>query len=437
MQRNDPFTDADERKSTVHENLDAERQQVIYATLQPLLASQYFRKSKRYPALLEYIVRHTLKGAVESLKERFIGAEVFGRPIDYDTNSDPCVRVAAGEVRRRMALYYSENIDVPVRIELPLGSYVAEFHFANLPKENEEQEESGNRIETPKKETSLEHETTTYIRRLTPMKFWRLSGNKVAVSSAVLLIIAALAATTFYFEHTAYRMRYSFWAPMMQETKVSPLIVVAQSPSTTSVTRPLDDVADSSGQSSPHGTLDINIAAADICSVFGKFNRRCEIIPAHSATLQDFRDRSVVLVGNLDSTWTVRLMAPLRYRLASAPQPEQSLTHDAHIVDSYRKEDSIYWKADTQDSSNGIRHDYAIITRFHSDTTGSSIVIFAGLDNLSTSTVAILSATPGKLGHIVKMAPKGWGGDNFEAVVQIDVLRGYPESSKVVATYFW
>ena len=76
------------------------------------------------------IVEHALAGRLDNLRERMIGAEMFGRPIDYDTANDAVVRVKANEVRRRLAQYYSEEGagQDAVRIELPTGSYVPELH---------------------------------------------------------------------------------------------------------------------------------------------------------------------------------------------------------------------------------------------------------------------------------------------------------------------
>lgn len=100
----------------------------ILAELQEVLASPHFCNSKRYPALLEYIVEKTLAGEADLLKERTLGVEVFDRPPSYDTNADTVVRYTAGEVRKRLSLYYSELGRRPrVRISLPAGSYVPEF----------------------------------------------------------------------------------------------------------------------------------------------------------------------------------------------------------------------------------------------------------------------------------------------------------------------
>ena len=67
--------------------------------LHSIADSPYFCNSKRYPALLRYIVENALAGKSELLKERALGIDVFDRPATYDTNADTVVRFTAGEVR--------------------------------------------------------------------------------------------------------------------------------------------------------------------------------------------------------------------------------------------------------------------------------------------------------------------------------------------------
>ena len=78
--------------------------------LERILAHPQFQNSRRYPALLRYVVERTLDGNGSSLKERTIGIEVFGREPNYDTNQDHTVRTSAGEVRKRLAQSMSSLI---------------------------------------------------------------------------------------------------------------------------------------------------------------------------------------------------------------------------------------------------------------------------------------------------------------------------------------
>src|SRR3954468_16436465 len=100
----------------------------VHAQLARLLESPHFRNSKRSQALLRFVVQAALAGDQNSLKERRIGAAVFGREPAYDTAQDPIVRNAAIEVRKRLAQHYLEpEHAAELRIELPSGSYIPAF----------------------------------------------------------------------------------------------------------------------------------------------------------------------------------------------------------------------------------------------------------------------------------------------------------------------
>ena len=94
--------------------------ELVLKELEAIVASYHFRGSKRYPALLKYVVSAALDGHAAELKERTLGVEVFGRDPDYDTSADPVVRFSASEVRKRIAQYYHENGNQSgLQIELP------------------------------------------------------------------------------------------------------------------------------------------------------------------------------------------------------------------------------------------------------------------------------------------------------------------------------
>ena len=107
---------------------------LVRGQLEKILASHVFAGSRRTQDFLRLIVGHALDGDVDNLRERMIGAEMFGRPVGYDTGSDSVVRVRASEVRKKLAQYYSKTKEEnpAVRIDLPSGSYVPRFHFEPL-----------------------------------------------------------------------------------------------------------------------------------------------------------------------------------------------------------------------------------------------------------------------------------------------------------------
>lgn len=113
------------------------RQQEIREELARVLESSTFRTSKRCKEFLQYVVDQTVNGANGSLKERSIGVELFGLPHDYDTGQHTIVRVTASETRKKLAQFYQGEgggaANNALRIDLPPGSYAADFVWNETP----------------------------------------------------------------------------------------------------------------------------------------------------------------------------------------------------------------------------------------------------------------------------------------------------------------
>jgi hypothetical protein len=101
----------------------------ILSCLKQILASNEFRSSRRCQEFLSHVVEHALSGDFDEIKERILGIRVFGRDASYDTNYDSIVRVTASDVRKRLLRYYKTSSPSALRIELPSGSYIPEFHY--------------------------------------------------------------------------------------------------------------------------------------------------------------------------------------------------------------------------------------------------------------------------------------------------------------------
>jgi hypothetical protein len=84
-----------------------------------------FKGSQRSVQFIRYIVEQAIEGHLDTLKERVIGMELFGRSPAYDTSEDAIVRVTASDVRKRLLQHYGQyGAASGLRITLPLGSYV-------------------------------------------------------------------------------------------------------------------------------------------------------------------------------------------------------------------------------------------------------------------------------------------------------------------------
>ncbi len=111
--------------------LSPEQSAAVRMHLKEVLSSDAFLGGLRAQHFLQLVVEHALAGELDCLRERMLGVEMFGRPIDYDTGNDAVVRVKASEVRRRLLQYYQSLSTPPaVQIEVPAGSYAPQFHWA-------------------------------------------------------------------------------------------------------------------------------------------------------------------------------------------------------------------------------------------------------------------------------------------------------------------
>jgi len=96
--------------------------------LQRVVNSQELRRATRLRELLLYLGQRLLKSHAESIREQEIGAAVFGRSENYDTNIDNIVRVNVSELRKRLCHYFeTEGAAEPVLMEIPRGGYLPIF----------------------------------------------------------------------------------------------------------------------------------------------------------------------------------------------------------------------------------------------------------------------------------------------------------------------
>lgn len=94
-----------------------------------IVRSESFKGSARHQRLLQHLVQRTLAGETRALKESVLAVELFDRAArSYDPSRDTIVRVEARRLRQRLTRYYeTEGSDSPLRIELPVGSYIPAF----------------------------------------------------------------------------------------------------------------------------------------------------------------------------------------------------------------------------------------------------------------------------------------------------------------------
>ena len=100
----------------------------IRRQLQLVLESADFDTTERNRRFLAYVVEESLAGRSDRIKAYTIAVEVFGRDASFDPQSDPIVRVEAGQLRRALERFYlASGRNDAIHIAIPKGGYAPQF----------------------------------------------------------------------------------------------------------------------------------------------------------------------------------------------------------------------------------------------------------------------------------------------------------------------
>lgn len=128
-------------------NIAKPNEEQIKQQLERILGSEAFTRSARLTDFLSYIVEQEITGKGDLIKGYTIGVEVFGKPKDFDPDTDASIRVDAARLRKALKLYYyDEGVDDPVIIRIPKGKYRPKF-ITNIAEPDQ--------VEPPKKSRTM------------------------------------------------------------------------------------------------------------------------------------------------------------------------------------------------------------------------------------------------------------------------------------------
>ena len=393
-----------------------EDRQLILDELKAILANPHFRGSKRYPALLNYVVNAALDGRSSDLKERTLGVEVFGRDPDYDTNADPVVRVSAGEVRKRIAQFYHENGRSPrVQIELPLGSYVPEFSLLA-----QDGADTQSVAEQPRPHVAKDS----------------ISSSKSLVQIATPLLLAAvLAAAAIASFHRGTPARNEpaiekLWEPLLQTSQPVLIVVGTTHPDNMMPEPPQTSFDDHLANPNHHFSVQSAIALAHAAGILEQYGKSYEIKEAPETNLTDVRSRSLVLVGARNNDWTMQVINSLRIRFKFDEGPIER-------IQDVQNPGQMSWMIDRFKPYSSVTADYAIVARLRDATTEGPVLVIAGLGPYGTEAAGEFASSPKYLEKVRKQLPLGWETKNLEVVLKTDVIDGKAGPPVLLAATAW
>ena len=427
--------------------------------LQQILESQPFRTSRQCRDLLQYIVENSLRGQDAQLRERVVGAEVFGRPPDYDTAEDPVVRMRAADVRKRLAQFYQAEEPHALHIELKPGAYRASFRWAAsspgegtpiavASKEQHPAREPDKGLQKPDKglqtAARLLPESIMAVPSQKRQPIWRVV---VAVATALFLCGFAVWQARLWAGRTRAQAR--FWAPVTQAQ--GPVLLYVGSnvayrftPDYLNQYRQEHGLAEQNGPEFfpelPRGatiradtlmqvkntfvtTGDLH-ASVQVTSLLNSWGRSFVLRAAEDVSMSDLRHMPAVLIGGFNNRWSLATtdQLPLRFR------------DGLSIVDQAHPEQR--WTVDPNEHRMPTE-DFALISRVFRSSTGTPVLVLGGIGSYGTEAAAEFVSSPERMNELLRAAPAGWEGKNMQAVLRIRVVDYTPVSVDVVRTVFW
>jgi hypothetical protein len=398
----------------------------VHQQLERLLATPLFNSSKRYPSFLKYVVTHSLAGQTDQLKERILGVEIFGRSADYDTNTDPIVRVTAAEIRKRIEQYYQDpKHSQEIRLYLPAGSYAPQYSWPGRPAGltsaiSPSHTDETHSVQPTDAPAPAAHRVPTVFK-----------GGKPAVLLLLLLLMGASTAIWFASRPPALKQ---FWEPFVKSSEPVLFCIADQSQYSTLKLR---DAADPQREITLNDSMvtiiidDVSplVNVAGLLRTYGKTYR---VQGEASTSLTDLRRGPSVFIGAFDNNWTLRLTSPLRFHFANDSEMTQLWIEDR--TNPGKRE----WMLDRGvQQQTGTYKDYAIVARMVDPNTDQFVVVAAGIGRGGTVAAGEFLVDARRMEDMLKQLPRSWNQKNMEIVLETQVIQGRSGPPRVTAVHVW
>jgi hypothetical protein len=405
-----------------------EDQALVQQQLEKLLATSHFSSSRRYPSFLRFVVNNALTGQTDLLKERILGVEIFGRHADYDTATDPIVRVTATEIRKRIEQYYHEaGHDSEIRISLPAGSYVPQFFLPGKGHGPSVEQIVPSTPPLPAKLKDAGEIDISYVRapqRSVPLRMVILAA-----------VLAALVPASYFAWRSMYpSMVKSFWAPFVASGEPVLLCIADQNQYSTIKLR---DAADPQHETTLTDTLTTVVIddvgpLSSIAGLLRTYGKNYRVQAEASTSLTDLRRGPSVFIGAFDNGWTLRLTSPLRYHFAN----DAGMTR-FWIEDRENPGKSQWVLVRDVQQRTGTYKDYAIVARFVDPNSDQYALVVAGIARGGTVAGGEFLVDSDRVNEISHYVPKNWDRKNIEIVLETQVIEGRSGPPRIAAVHVW
>ena len=410
----------------------------IRQELEIILKSSAFRGSKRSQLFLRHVVERALVGC-EEIKERSIGVEVFGRDATYDPGDDSVVRGTARDVRSRLNQFHLAHKDRPVRIELPHGSYIPEFHWPEDSPAAEVRQIAAQHV--------AETEPAKPAKAGPPrQKWWRWAAvcGICTLLAGVVLWVAGQRQTL-----APPKVLERFWSPLVSVPE--PVLICAPAPVSYDFSGPVRKRFGTMPPSSPLQVGPIRFppdgivygreiatftdtyvgqgdaqAIARFAAMLGRMGKPFELKTCLRTSLGDLRHTPAIVIGAFDNDWSGRETDDLPFVFSCNPK---------HLVreTGFAKRQWIPAKGPQGQNLD----DYALISRLWDPSIGQYVVLAAGIMNYGTEAAGEFLTNPAYLAEAFRNVSSNWSKQNIQIVLHVTVIDKSPGGPRVVAMRVW
>jgi hypothetical protein len=427
----------------------------VKEALGQILRSAPFNGSKQSQTLLKYLVEHSLGEEGDSLKERTIGIEVFGRKPDYNTAEDPIVRARVGEIRKRLAQYYQspEAQDSALHIFILPGSYRPTF--ALHPGENDGSQDGAvtDQTETVDSHTGEDHaspKTAALVARAPGKARWRIWAVAAPAVCVVLLVawigiqkwtksdldlfwgpildskrpVVIYAGTAPVYVRTM-ESYYSKMPPLQPgEEKQPALKWTLPSLAEQEVLTAKDVLVDTNG----YVEVGDVTAVSNVTGLLNGHQHKFDLRLGPDLAFEDLHGSPTILVGSFANFWTMNMNPDLRFYF----------DRDLNIRE--RGGQGRVWSIShgaSRARSSTITEDYAIISRLLDSKTGAPVITLAGTTTCGARAASEFVTDPVQMRQLDRIPKDNWEHKNLELVLHTSLIDCNPTSMDLVTWQSW
>ncbi len=405
----------------------------FFQQIDNIIRSHSLRGSESLCKLLQYLAKQSLYHPDAPLKEYQIATEVYGRPTDFDPQSDSTIRVQAGRLRVKLAEYYAgEGAADPILVKIPKGSYHLTFEARAIEPQHQA-------LSVPPREAP----PPSVVVEAIPAR-WRVAFILLLVGFITSLVVLgsllwtrkksepAIAASS---APRAVGPLAALWRPFASGEE-EPWVIFSNA---AFVGRPETGMRYyNSRQDSKIAVFDHYTGVGEVLAihalddVFGTLGRRIRVKRGSLFTLDDVKNNNLIFVGSpsenlslLDIPGTQEFVFQ---RVVSGPRQG-----DLSIVNKHPKpgESSAYLASP---SGASLTEDYSVVGLVPGIESGRYVMILAGTTTFGTQGAVEFVCRQESVEKLLREIP-GSGAPirPFEALVRVKIARGVPVGTELVA----